>query len=199
MRALVLVSCLLMTAGVASAQVWYESVDAGQLPATAQTPAGAGPLTSIVGNLGSADADMYLIDIIDPINFVAGTCNTGTTMDTQMWLFDTQGLGITHRDDGPCTGLQSDITGRVCPFPPGCYLVAVSGYNYDPSGPGGLIWLSSPFNTERCPGGPGAPGPVTSWGATGASGAYTIALVGVNYCATTAVEPSTWGQIKSIY
>jgi hypothetical protein len=37
------------------------------------------------------------------------------------------------------------------------------------------------------------------WGGTGSAGAYTINLVGVNYCAATAVEPATWGQIKSIY
>jgi hypothetical protein len=126
---------------------------------------------------------MYCIEIVDVANFWASTTNNGTSIDTQLWLFDENGIGVTFDDDDPGgAGLQSTITGVFVEYP-GCYYLAISTYDYDAMNPAGLeIWLDTPFNVERAPDGPGAPGPVASWGASGSSGEYQIDLRGTTYC-----------------
>lgn len=184
----------------AVAQIWNEVGDAGDLPATAQVPVGNGPLIQINGTLLPNDADMYCIKIPDPTAFSATTCG-GTTADTQLWLFDPQGIGMSFNDDDPggC-GLQSTVTGNFIPAP-GNYYIAVSQYDWDPHNPSILdIWLDTPYNVERAPDGPGAPGPVAGWsGNTYSDGPYSIFLAGAVYCGSTAVEPTSWGMIKSLY
>jgi len=196
--------CLCMTIGVVAAQAWDEVGDAGELPGSAQVPTGPGPLTVITGLIAAnGDADMYLIEITDPACFVATTCNAATSIDTQLWLFDENGMGVTFDDDDPTgCGLQSRITGNACPFPAGCYLLAISTYNNDALNSAGLkIWANSPFGVERCPDGPGAPGPIASWDGAGfSSGTYQIDLSCVASCGgPTPVEPTTWGRLKNIY
>ena len=153
---------------------------AGELTGTAQTPIGSGALTTILGNR-SSDADMYLIRIVDAVNFEARTW-PGSTGDTQLWLFDLAGNGVTFNDDDPGQGLLSRITGQFLTGP-GDYYLAVSSYNYDALNAGGqLIWNNTPFGTERQPDGPGAPGPVASWsGTTFSAGSYQIDLRGVEF------------------
>lgn len=178
----------LMCCGMAFGQVWNEQGDAGELPGTAQVPIGSGPLTGITGTRAS-DADMYLIRIVDAVGFGATTNNGGSAPDTQLFLFDAAGIGITHNDDDPGGGtLLSTITGAFVPGP-GDYLLTVSSYNYDPLNPGGLlIWNNTPFSIERPPDGPGAPGPVASWSGTAfTNGGYQIDLRGVEFVP----EPST--------
>jgi hypothetical protein len=202
MRLLLILSAAFVLAAVpAAAQTWNEIGDAGDLPASAQLPQGTGTFNQINGTLLSGgDADMYCIHIPNPGVFVATTCG-GTTADTQLWLFDPTGLGVTHDDDDPggC-GLQSSITGAFVPGP-GDYLLAVSQYNWDPyDAAGNLIWQNTPFNFERAPDGPGAPGPVASWGTSGfATGPYSIIMTGVHFCPSTPVEHATWGSIKGLY
>lgn len=173
----------------ALAQTWSEVGEAGELPGTAQVPAGSGPLTAITGTLNAGgDADMYLVDIPVPANFLAKTWPL-TVVDTQLWLFDLAGNGITFNDDDPGgAGLQSTLTGTFLPAG-GNYYLAVSQYNYDALNGSALkIWNDSPFATERAPDGPGAPGPVESWGGdTFADGAYQIDLQGVDFVP----EPAT--------
>ena len=82
----------------------------------------------------------------------------------------------------------------------GDYLIAISRYNNDPvDASGALLWLSG--TAEHCVDGPGAANPVAGWnGTTSSSGDYQIFLRSVTYCGgATAVEPATWGSIKSIY
>ena len=196
-----------MTAAVALAavpsigQVWNEVGEAGDLPAIAQVPVGGGPLLTINGTLlTGGDADMYCINIPAGVAFSATTC-AGTALDTQLWLFNPGGLGITFDDDDPAgCGLQSTITGVFVPGP-GNYYVTVSRYNWDALDPGGLaMWLDTPYNVERTPDGPGAAGPVASWaGSAVTGGAYSIFLSGAVYCTASAVEPATWGVIKAMY
>jgi hypothetical protein len=167
--------------GLANAQVWAEMGEAGELPGTAQTPAGVGALTTITGSLGASDTDMYLISIPAPgAGFEAKTSGNSTTIDTQLFLFDPAGMGVVHNDDDPGGSLQSKITNMFV-VAPGNYLLAVSQYNRDPSSAGGLIWANSPFNVERTPDGPGAGSPVTSWGGSTSGGAYQIDLRGVEF------------------
>ena len=188
-------------AAPAMAQIWTEQPDAGDLPGTAQIPVGGGPLTTISGTIGASDADMYCIRIDAPAAFRASTCG-GTSLDTQLFLFRENGTGVTHDDDdSSCApGTPSTITGTFVSAP-GQYLIAVSTYNRDPVGAGGcLIWANSPFNVERAPDGACPASPVTAWtGSTTVTGTYTITMTGVSYCGATAVEPATWGAIKSIY
>ncbi len=201
MRALLAYAVALgvLLAAPAMAQ-WVEQGDAGDLPGSAQVPVGGGPLATIAGTLDANDVDMYCIRIDDPAGFLAGTCN-GASYDTQIFLFREDGLGIGMNDDA--CGLQSQIGAATTACPnfagPGQYLLAVSRYNRDPvDAAGATLWLSG--TAEHCVDGTGAANPVAGWiNNTSAGGAYTIALAGVSYCGATAVEPSTWGSIKSIY
>lgn len=177
---------------------WNEQGDAGELPGTAQSPVGAGALTSISGSCTTGtDVDMYCIHI-DGDAYVANTCSV--TWDTQLWLFRSDGVGLAHNDDNCGQGpLQSGLA-FIQPGA-GDYLLAISRFDRDPANAGGSeIWADVPYEDETPPDGPGAPGPVVSWvGSAGPAGAYRIDLLGVSYCQVTPVEPSTWGKIKSIY
>jgi len=171
--------CAVIAARPAVATLWTEAGDAGDLPATAQVPHGAGTLTAIAGSLGpGGDADLYLIQIVDPMAFEASTCSG--VADTQLWLFARDGTGITFDDDDPDCGVLSTITGAHVPAG-GSYVLAVSAYDWDALDPEGrVIWLDAPFDVERAPDGPGAPGPLAAWGGTAyEDGSYTIELAGV--------------------
>lgn len=150
----------LALAGAASAQSWNEQGDAGDLPNTAQVPQGQGPLTQIRGAVPSIfDTDMYLIEICDVPNFRAFT---NESWDTQLWLFDLNGFGITFNDDA-LPNLQAEITGRYVPQP-GQYLLAINGYNRDAADSRGqLIWENMQFAPERQPDGPGRNNPLSQW------------------------------------
>ncbi len=163
------------------ATVWNEVGDAGDLPATAQVPFGSGTLTAIAGSLlPGGDADLYLIQIDDAAAFGATTCGGG--VDTQLWLFARDGTGITFDDDDPNCGVSSAITGVHVPAA-GAYVLAVSAYDWDAlEAEGREIWLDEPYELERRPDGPGAPGPVAAWGDVGyEEGSYEITLAGVSW------------------
>jgi len=198
---ILLTLALALLATPAVAQVWIEEGDAGELPDTAQLTQCEGALVAINGNLdGENDVDMYCVTIPDPAAFIATTCG-GTSIDTQLWLFDVNGIGISFDDDDPggC-GLQSTLTGQFVPQGDQ-YFLAISAYSRDAvDAAGAEIWADSPFAEERQPDGPGAPGPIAGWGGDGFSeGPYEIILDGTTCCGTVATENHTWGDIKSLY
>lgn len=165
--------------GIANGQTWTESGDAPDLLPGQETQ-GSGALTQIDGNHNANDADLYKITITDAASFMATTTG-GTSLDTQLFLFDANGMGVSHDDDDPNGGLQSRITGQFVPGP-GIYYLAISTWNMDPNSAGGLIWNSSPFNIERQPDGPGAGSPLLNWAAGGATaGPYSIFLTGAGF------------------
>jgi hypothetical protein len=181
-----------LAAGTAQAQVWAEVGDAPELPVPGQITVGVGPLTTITGELafdpavGSLDADMYCIHIVDPVGFSA-TVTGGTIYDSQLFLFDLGGFGVTHNDDaggGPIGAWSAIGAGGpgpgVGPIPIGEYGLAISGYDRDPSSAGGEIWADSPFGDETAPDGAG--GSVISWAGAGDFGTYTITLTGATFC-----------------
>ncbi len=181
MKKLIAIMALAALSGSALAGDWNEVGDAGGLP-PGQHTVGAGSLDRILGTL-DANAqdfeDMYCIRIVNPLAFSASTVG-GASFDTQLFLFDANGLGVSHNDDAG--GLQSRITGQFV-LAPGIYHLAVSGYNRDPlDAAGGLIWNNSPFSTERAPDGPAAANPIAGWGGSGGTGAYTITLTGAEFC-----------------
>lgn len=169
---------LFAAAATANAQVWSEVGDAGELAGTAQVVAGSGPLSTILGNLGESDVDMYRININDPSLFLAQ--HTGTfNFDSQMWLFNLNGTGVAFNDD--TNGLRGQISAPA--IAAGDYLLAISGYDRDAiDGSGNALWSDTPFNNQRAPDGPGAANPVADWsGAVGARGDYEIALRGASF------------------
>ncbi len=181
MRIFLGVAAVLACSGLASGQVWDEIGDAPDLP-PGQITVGVGSLDTISGSLiPGVDVDMYCISILDVDAFSATTVG-GASWDTQMWLFDVDGLGVSFKDDD-VGSLQSTLTGTFV-TDPGIYFLAVSRYSNDALDIGGSeIWLDSPFTTERAPDGPGAPGPIAGWdgAATGTAGFYHIFLTGAGY------------------
>ncbi|GJQ30132.1 MAG: hypothetical protein HBSAPP03_20160 [Phycisphaerae bacterium] len=162
-----------------NAYAWNELVDggsdAGELPNFHQVLIGTGPVGAIVGNNAANDTDMFEIEICDLFNFSAST--VGASFDTQLFLFNLDGTGVSFNDDA--SGTASIITFGFVPGP-GRYLLAITRYNRDPVDEAGqLLWNNTPFNVERAPDGPGMFNPVASWtGVTTAAGAYRINLTG---------------------
>jgi hypothetical protein len=163
---------------------WVEREDAGNLPAAAQAPIGQGTLPGISGTLLDIfDADMYRIRICDRASFSATTINTATTFDdTQLFLFDPTGRGVTFNDDDPSlTGYRSTLTPQFVPAS-GEYYIAISSWDEDPLGgiTGEEIWLDFPTFEERQPDGPAAAEAPASWNAGGYyAGRYLILFTGV--------------------
>lgn len=169
--------CMLFGTALVLPAQWVEVGDAGQLLPAAQIPFGIGPLATIAGIVGAAEADMYQIQIVNPAVFSATTVG-GAAFDTQLFLFDERGRGVTFNDDS--VGVQSTITGVNVPAP-GRYYLAISGYNHDATANGLFIWNNAPFAIERAPDGPGRGGTVNGWSGGSAGGAYTITFVGAAF------------------
>ncbi|MBD1810030.1 filamentous hemagglutinin N-terminal domain-containing protein [Microcoleus sp. FACHB-SPT15] len=151
--------------------------DAGQLPDTAQAVNSATDGTSfnaISGNLNNSnDVDLYQLFLTQGQLFTASTVD-GTTVDTQLFLFDGSGLGLSSNDDSANT-LQSTVPLNE-PFIPaasGTYYLGISSYDNDPRSPQGYI-----FGASGEPNDPGSGLPVSEWVATNSpsSGTYTITL-----------------------
>src|SRR4051812_1854781 len=132
-----LAGVLLLTAAV-HAQTWNESGDAPQALPGSQT-SGSGALTRINGAIGNGglDADLYQIRITDRAAFSATTVGQ-TLLDTQLFLFDSNGRGIAFNDDASASSTQSTITGQFVPAA-GVYYLAVTHYDYDATSAGGEI------------------------------------------------------------
>lgn len=163
-----------------AAQTWNEQLS-GEVSARAETTVGSGPLTQIAGTLATSEsADIYCIQIDDPANF---TCSSvgGASFDSQLWLLDLDGGGISFRDDD-VGSLQSTLSGQFVPGP-GRYLVAISEYDNDAlNGNGDALWLDQPFTVERQPDGPGAGTRFTQWSAlSGTGGNYLLTLTGASF------------------
>jgi hypothetical protein len=198
--ALTALAGVLSLAAPASAQVWTEFGDAGSLPATAQTPVGAGALTTITGTLPvDADVDMYCIHVTDPANFNA-TLNCATIQSTDLYLFDGTGKGLALAQI--CAAGAKTI-GASFVTTAGTYYIAVAPYGALAYAGLDLIWVTG-STYARVPDGPGAANAVTSWGGTPHADAvipgYQINLSGVGFCsAPVPVRPRTWGTLKSLY
>ena len=139
---------------------------------------------------------MYQVQICNAANFSANTVNSTTAaFDTQLFLFDNTGHGISSDDDDPqgTGGLRSRLSSQFIPGA-GLYYVAITCYDQDPQGAdtGGLIWNSTPFNVERRPDGPAAGEAIGSWNASSFYGAgnYLITFTGACYVGGAACYPN---------
>lgn len=169
---------------------WHEQpsfTDAGQLPGTAQETLGHGAMTAIRGTVSNADADVFRVFISDFSLFSATTVGTGTTADTQLFLFTNSGIGIACNDDAPVGGPRSTLplgSSLYAGFSPGVYLLAISRFDYDPVSSGGDVFPDSPVTSVLGPTGPGGANALSGWSgpvAGGLNSSYTIALTGVEF------------------
>lgn len=180
---------LLLAGPPAHASLWNEFGDAGDTLLTAQWTVGTGPLTQISGILPNAtDLDVFVIRITDAVNFSAWRYASQQT-DSDLWLFDANGYGITH-DDSVLFG-QSLLTGAFVPGN-GLYYLGISNDGAEAGSSGGLIWTSPLQYGERAPDGPGAAQPFTGWLTTGTNydnAGYVIHLAGAEFAAIP--EPAT--------
>ncbi len=174
---------------------WREDDDAGGLPGIAQRVRGSGNLFVITGRVeraGPGEAgrrDMYRICVTGGRSFSATTLDTGTELDSQLFLFDSAGRGVYANDDtdNPST-LWSDLppgtaegsdTGSS-PDAPGVYFLAISGFDSDPvDSNGNLIFPSEPFNQVHGPNDPSAV--IAGWDGGGGNGPYSIVLTGARF------------------
>lgn len=184
----VALAALTFAAPAALAGTWSE-LDAGDLPATADSPQGVGSLTAISGALtAGTDEDVYRVCVDGGGTFSASTVGTpGSFNDIQLFLFDAAGVGVYANDDFPGTFRAHLPAGHVLtPTAPGVYYLALSSFNNDPLSTAGLIFPSTPFTGVFGPTGPGGALPLSGWGGTSLrSGTYTIALTGASFCTTT--------------
>ena len=129
---------LLLTAPAATAA--SELGNAGDLPATAQDLSGE-TVAQITGDFPDAtDVDMYKLCLSGGGTFSATTVG-GPPLDTQLYLFDANGLGVYGNDDTD-TGTQSTLPAghALTPQAAGMYYLAVAPVNQEPRSDGGSIF-----------------------------------------------------------
>jgi hypothetical protein len=187
----------------ASAGTYTESGTAGQTLATAQIvntqPLGTA-LDAIFGTLPSGIANVYEIYLTGGQTFSATTVNNTTFFDSELFLFDSNGLGVYANDDDPNSPPQSTLPAGVAftPSASGIYYLAIAGSAYLPVSSGGLIFPSSGGFLATSgpdqlagPTGPGGASPLTGWNSTSSeTGDYEIDLTGAQFVSATP-EPSS--------
>lgn len=193
-----MVMSLLVTgiaSGYAQAATFTETGDAGETLETAQGIQGPGPLEAISGALSTVtpDADLFKIFLTGGQTFSASTVG-GATFDTQLFLFNKEGMGIYGNDNAsPVLGSnQSTLPNNNFSLEEsGFYYLAVSGFDYDPvNSEGEEIFPdpASPFNQVFGPTGPGGESGLSGFnGARLNGGNYTVAMTG----AKAVPEPSS--------
>jgi hypothetical protein len=175
-----LVISLIALAFAPSALAADEQGDAGDVPATAQdlTRASVGGISGTIAT--GNDADLYRVCLTGGGTFSATTVGL-TGVDTQLFMFDSTGLGVYSHDDG--TTKQSTLPAghQLTPSASGEYILGISPYDRDPQSAGGPIFSNVAFVSAA--NGRGAGSPVEGWaGLPRDSGGYTIALTGTRSC-----------------
>ncbi|MBD2463440.1 filamentous hemagglutinin N-terminal domain-containing protein [Oscillatoria sp. FACHB-1407] len=155
--------------------------DAGQLLDTAQPidAADGTRFNAIAGNLNyDNDVDLYQLYLRQGVPFQASTVS-GTNVDTQLFLFDSRGVGLLTNDDSSNT-LQSalPLDAPIIPAVSGTYYLGISSQFNAPLSSEGRI-----FSQLEEPNGPGAGLPLSSWNTSRVNdrGPYVITLVPQSY------------------
>ena len=177
-----------------------EQGDAGDLRATAQD-LGSAPVTTIWGTFTDAsDADVYRLCLANGSSFSASTVGA-TTLDTQMFLFDSDGFGVYANDDAGVAGSHGSrlpANHRFSPDEGGEYFLAISSFNRDPQSDQGEIFQDR-FDRFSYPDGVldangfGSAMPLTGWAgrAPGVPGLYRITVTGSATCVPPDTTPPT--------
>jgi filamentous hemagglutinin family protein len=131
-------------------------------------------INTINGNLdNNNDVDLYQLYLTEGVPFRASTVK-GPGTDTQLFLFDNRGLGLTSNDDSANTSQSTvPLNEPFIPAASGIYYLGISPYNIDPRSPQGSI-----FGSSGDPDGLGAGLPLSGWNGRNFSGygPYTITL-----------------------
>lgn len=162
-----------------SANAASESGDAGELPAAAQDLSGESVL-QIDGSFSApSDIDMYKLCLSGGRTFSASTVG-GTAVDTQLFLFAANGLGVYGNDDAGSARQSALPAGDpLTPQAAGVYYLAVGPFNLDPVSARGLIF--APLGPVLAPTGSGASEPVNGWtGRPSSDGAYRVTVTGAS-------------------
>ncbi|MBD2061335.1 DVUA0089 family protein [Funiculus sociatus GB2-A5] len=169
---------------VTRAATFTEIGNAGELLSTSQAvstqPPGT-PLTSILGIITAGeDIDLFQIYVNGVNPFSVTTVGTGTTIDTQLFLFNSAGIGIFGNDDDAGTP-QSTIPSTL--LSAGVYYLAISTFGDSPISAGGEIF-PSPLLGVQGPTGAGGASPLSAWFRDSFDdniGTYTINLTGAEF------------------
>ncbi|HEY9846749.1 MAG TPA: DVUA0089 family protein [Candidatus Caenarcaniphilales bacterium] len=128
------------------------------------------------------DVDLFQITLTGGRTFSA-TTEGMADFDTQLFLFDKNGLGVYARDDNP-TSLQSTLPAShpLTPVVPEAYYLAIASFNNDPISSRGLIFDNDefpPYNKVLGPIIPGSEKPLSGFNDLGSGGgSYRIAITG---------------------
>jgi hypothetical protein len=180
-------AALLLVAPVANAA--SESGDAGDLPVTAQDLSGEGVVHIDGAFSDPSDVDMYRLCLAGGQTFSASTVD-GTTVDTQLFLFASTGLGVYGNDDTGAA-LQSTLPAGhpLTPQEPGVYYLAVGPFNRDPVSAGGVIF--APLGPVFAPTEAGASEPVSGWaGRLSGDGPYRVTVTGAGCAPSDSTAPA---------
>jgi hypothetical protein len=171
------------------------------------TMPGGTPLDEIVGTLSPGVAILYEIYLPDGITFSATTTFLAnpanpTAFDTELFLFNSTGLGVYANDDDPNAPPQSTLpTGDTfSPTTSGIYYLAIAGAGYLPVSSGnafifpvsGGLLSTSGVNAIAGPTGPGGASPLSGWSSTSnQAGDFEIDLTGAEFLPSATPEPAT--------
>ncbi len=200
----ILAMCLgvFLPATVTRAAVYVSSGSAGELPASAEIVSGSDVLDAISGTVSIADGislgDIFRIFISDADEFSVSTLFTqpGTNnFDTQIFLFDSNGLGIATNDDA-ADSAQSFLSSDSAPLSSlvaGVYYVLIEGAGRYPVDAAGNLIFSNLLGGADADGVYGAnagAGVFTALtGNSSEGGAYSLVFTGAEFIAIP--EPST--------
>lgn len=192
--------CLLPAlASPAVAGGFNEEGDAGRTVGSAQIVTGSGPVITISGSLssplfGPGDfEDVYQIFISDPATFSVSTVGfVPLDFDTELFLFDSNGLGVLANDDAAVGVPQSTLPNMAndgsgaAVLLSGTYFLAITGKGNKPTSNDGvmqqLIFNQLSATEVSGPDGLGAPFVQDNWTpGNGPISSYTIQLTGVSF------------------
>lgn len=162
-----------------------QSTDVGEFlnnAGVANTQPFGTPLTSIAGNLGGGDnIDLYQIYLPSGI-FTASTVG-GTNLNTQLFLFDSNGIGVIANDDA-FPDFQSQISQPISTA--GNYYLGVSLIGFNPQSASGPIFaIDTTTNGVQDPSIPGSgfSSSLNGWSSDFSPGqeGYTITVSGAQF------------------
>jgi hypothetical protein len=188
---------------------------AGPLPSSAEDLTGVVNLSEILGTVDfPLGVDMFKIDITNAADFSAITNPVAFGVpDTELFLFDSTGLGVYGNDDisfsNTLSCLPSADSGNPClssrpagvgPVTDGDYYLAVTRSANDPQSSGGNIFSEILSTDVTGPDlGMGGGSPITNWdNNVNASPDFDLINFDITLTGTAPVttpEPSTWALI----
>lgn len=162
-----------------------ESADAGEFLFNAGNtdtqPTGTS-LTGITGNINPG-GDIDLFQIFIPVGTFTASTVGGTDIDSQLFLFDSSGIGVVANNDN-FPSLQSTISISISSA--GNYYFGISTVGFNPQSSGGPIFTIDPITggvADPSNPGSGSSSPLSSWSADGfpETGGYSINVSGAEF------------------